>query len=126
MVTAIIREDKYKTKLIASGHELFADESEEVGGEDTGPNPGQILLMSLASCTAITVRMYADRKQWPLKGLRVEVDSHKENDTTIIDRHITLEGSLNSEQSERLLQIANACPVHKTLTHPIEIKTKLL
>jgi len=125
MVTAIIGRDKYRTELITNGHHLVADEPEEVGGKDLGPGPGEFLMVSLASCTAITVRMYADRKQWPLEKIRVEVTSEKMDKTTIFIRHVYFEGTLDDEQRNRLLQIANACPVHKALTNPIEIKTEL-
>ena len=125
MVTAIIGREHYRTELITSGHHLIADEPQEVGGKNLGPGPGEFLMVSLASCTAITVRMYADRKQWPLEKIRVEVASEKIELTTVFIRHVYLEGTLDDEQRNRLLQIANACPVHKTLTHPIEIKTEL-
>jgi putative redox protein len=125
MVTAIIGRDRYKTELIASGHHLIADESLDVSGENLGPAPGEYLMMSLASCTAITLRMYADRKKFPLDKIRVEIGTEKINHTTLFKRHIYLEGNLDEAQRERLLQIANACPVHKTLTNPIEIKTEI-
>jgi putative redox protein len=77
MVTAIISKEHYRTELIASGKTVIADEPEDLGGTDTGPAPGEFLLMSLASCTAITIRMYADRKQIPLETARVEVSMEK-------------------------------------------------
>ncbi len=125
MVTAIIGRERYKTELVTNGHHLIADEPEEVGGKNLGPGPGEFLMVSLASCTAITVRMYADRKQWPLEKIRVEVTSEKMDKTTIFIRHVYFEGALDDVQRNRLLQIANACPVHKALTNPIEIKTEL-
>jgi putative redox protein len=125
MVTAIIGRDRYRTELITNGHHLVADEPEEVGGKNLGPGPGEFLMVSLASCTAITVRMYADRKQWPLEKIRVEVTSERNNETTTFIRHVYFEGALDDVQRNRLLQIANACPVHKVLTNPIEIKTEL-
>jgi len=125
MVTAINGREAYRTELITNGHHLIADEPEEAGGLNLGPGPGEFLMVSLASCTAITVRMYANRKQWPLEKIRVEVASERIDKTTIFTRHIYLEGALDDQQRIRLLQIANACPVHKTLTNPIEIKTEL-
>lgn len=125
MVTAVIGRDRYRTELITNGHNLVADEPDEVGGKNLGPGPGEFLMVSLASCTAITVRMYADRKQWPLEKIRVEVTSERNDKTTIFIRHVYFEGALDDAQRNRLLQIANACPVHKTLTNPIEIKTEL-
>src|SRR5258706_2166752 len=98
MVTAIIGKDHYKTQLLTAGHRLVADESVDVGGTDLGPGPGEFLLVALASCTAITLRMYADRKKWPVEKIRVEVGSQKVNNTTIFLRHIYLEGALDADQ----------------------------
>lgn len=126
MVTATIGKDAYRTAITSNGHRLIADELEEMGGKNLGPSPGEFLMISLASCTAITLRMYANRKQWPVEKIRVEVNVESVNNTTLFTRHIYLEGTLDESQRERLLQIANACPVHKTLTNPIEINTQLL
>lgn len=125
MVIATIGQETYKTELVATGHQLIADEPLDVGGHDEGPAPGQYLQMALASCTAITLRMYANRKKWPLEKVRVEVDTEKNEGTTTFKRQIILTGDLTTEHRERLLQIANACPVHKVLTNPIEITTSL-
>ncbi len=125
MVTATIARDPYKTELVTGRHHLIADEPPEIGGKSLGPGPGEFLLLSLASCTAITLRMYADRKQWPVEKIRVEVSSDKIGGATIFTRHIYFDGTLDQGQRDRLLQIANACPVHKTLTNPIEIKTEV-
>lgn len=126
MVTAIIGRDHFRTELITSGKTVIADESEELGGTDSGPAPGEFLLISLASCTAITLRMYADRKQWDVSKIKVEVASEKIDQTTFFKREISLEGNLQDDQRQRLLQIANACPVHKVLMNPIEINTVLI
>jgi putative redox protein len=126
MVTAIIGKDHYKTQLLTAGHRLVADESVDVGGTDLGPGPGEFLLVALASCTAITLRMYADRKNWPVEKIKVEVGSEKVDNVTVFLRHVYLEGPLDAAQRRRMIQIANSCPVHKTLTNPIEIKTELL
>ncbi|MEY4930095.1 MAG: hypothetical protein RI909_819 [Bacteroidota bacterium] len=126
MVTAIIGRDHFRTELITSGKTVIADEPEELGGTNEGPAPGEFLLISLASCTAITLRMYADRKQWDVSKIKVEVASEKVDQTTFFKREISLEGNLQDDQRQRLLQIANACPVHKVLTNPIEINTVLI
>ena len=125
MVSATLGREHYRTELTATGHTLLADEPEELGGQHTGPSPGQLLMMSLASCTAITLRMYADRKQWPLERVHVEVDFRKEDGKTIFEREVQLNGALDEEQRQRLMQIANACPIHKLLTGPMEINTSL-
>ena len=126
MATATIGKDHFRTEIITGAKTVIADEPEELGGTNQGPAPGEFLLVSLASCTAITVRMYADRKKWLLDKISVEVNFEKIDSKTIFTREIKLEGALDDEQRNRLLQIANACPVHKTLTNPIEINTKLI
>lgn len=116
----------YATRIVVGAHVLTADEPAAVGEGDTGPTPGELLLSALGSCTAITLRMYAQRKQWPLTGIEVAV-SYGEDDKnkTVIRRDVRIEGALDATQRERLLQVANACPVHKILTGTVEIPTTL-
>jgi len=124
-VTAIIGQDAYLTKLVTGNHSLLADEPTSLGGKDLGPDAGDFLRMSLATCTAITLRMYVNRKEWSVNEIRVHVAFNKIEDKTIFTRSIEVDGELNEEQRQRLVSIANACPIHKTLTNPIEIKTIL-
>lgn len=126
MVVAKIGKEAYRTELTVGGHTLIADEPLDLGGKDLGPAPGTFLMIGLASCTAITLRMYANRKNWPLDSVHVEVDHEKLDNKTIFKREIMLLGDLTDEHRARLLQIANACPVHKTLTNPIEVQTSLV
>jgi len=125
MVTAIIGRDHYRTEILASGKTIIADEPEELGGTDLGPAPGEFLMVSLASCTAITLRMYADRKKWDVSNIKVEVAFEKLEFKSLFSLDVYLEGNLDDEQRQRLLQIAKSCPVHKTLANPIEINTNL-
>ncbi len=122
-ITAHIGTDRFKTTLTYDRHTVIADEPESVGGQDLGPTSGTLLKMSLAACTAITLRMYADRKGWDLKEVNIEVDYEKTENGTLFHSHIQLTGNLDETQIKRLTQIANACPIHKVLTNPIEIQT---
>src|SRR5271170_5098912 len=105
-VHADIGTTHYAVNISASGHHLAADEPESNGGENTGPAPHDLLLASLAACTAITLRMYVDRKQWDLKSLSVDVDYVRENDQARIVRKLHLDGALSDEQRARIADIA--------------------
>lgn len=124
-VTAHIGSTNFQVLLDDGKHTWLADEPESAGGGDRGPAPVAMLLSSLGACTSITLKMYAQRKEWPLADVRVELSLASGDAGTTIDRKIVLEGDLSDEQRERLLQIANACPVHKILTHPITIRSGL-
>jgi putative redox protein len=128
-VTAITELDKshYRTKVYAGGHFIYADEPEELGGTDQGMTPSALLLASLGSCTAITIRMYADRKNMALDAIKIHlsIDNKEENlnkDTRIV-RKIELDGDLTDKEILRLFEIADKCPIHKILTNPISIET---
>ena len=127
-VKALITTDHYKTVLTNSRRELIADEPIELGGTDLGFSPGELLCSALASCTSVTVRMYADRKGWALAGVLVDVEFERDNatNTTLFKRHITLMGNLEEAQKAQLLNIANKCPIHKILTNPITIASDLV
>ena len=130
--------DHYASTVTARTHRLTADEPADLGGSDLGPTPYEYLGAALGSCTAITLRMYADRKGWPLEAIDVEVSHakvHAEDcdcETTatgridLISRLITLHGDLDQEQRARLMEIADKCPVHRTLTGDIVVKTSEL
>lgn len=127
-ITAVTELDKshYKTKVYAGGHFIYADEPEDLGGTDEGISPGALLLASLGSCTAITIRMYADRKNIELDAIKIELTICKEAEmskSTTISRKIELTGQLDDAQRERLMQIADKCPIHKILSNPITILT---
>ena len=123
--------------LLNGRHRLVADEPRAVGGEDAGPNPYDLLLMSLGACTSMTLRLYARRKQLPLTRVavrlrhsRIHAEDCADCETKVgfidrIEREIVLEGSLNEDQRKRMMEIANMCPVHKTLTSEISIVTQL-
>lgn len=116
----------YKTIIRSSSNEIIADEPVDLGGKDLGLNPAELLTASLASCTSITLRMYADRKEWDLDEITVEVilnDTDKNN--PVLMRTVEVKGNLEEQQTARLLAIANACPIHKLLGRGIEIQTEL-
>jgi putative redox protein len=124
-VTAHIGSTNFQTLLDDGRHTWLADEPESLGGGDRGPAPVTLLLSSLGACTSITLKMYAQRKGWPLADVRVVLSIETGDEGSIIDRRIVLEGDLSDEQRERLLQIANACPVHKILTRQTTIRSGL-
>ena len=127
----------YRSDVLANGHALIADEPESVGGSNAGPSPYEYLLAALGSCTGMTIRMYADRKQWPVDGVTVRLKHDKihaedcetcetrEGRVDWIEREIELEGPLDDEQRQRLLEIADRCPVHRTLHSEIVVDTQL-
>ena len=125
----------FRTELSIAGFDLVADEPEAVGGSGAGPTPYEYLLAALGSCTAMTVRMYADRKRWPLESVVVrlrDTPAHlkdcldcetAEVGPRRIDRVMELHGALTEEQHTRLKQIADRCPVKQTLARGIQIRT---
>ena len=128
-VTVQYLPDYTHSQLLTAGrHAIVADEPEEAGGEDLGPSPYELLLWALGSCTAMTLMMYARRKGWDVADISVHLthdrvhakDSEEWEGETgrveVIRREISIRGEISEEQRERLLQIAQRCPVHKTLT----------
>jgi putative redox protein len=111
----------YGLSAVARGHTWPVDEPAEGGGADSGPEPFELLCAALGGCTAITVRMYAARKGWPLDRITVTVTYDKPADRARFAIAIALEGPLDPAQRDRLLAIAERCPVHQTLAHGAEI-----
>jgi putative redox protein len=128
---------KFTEYLMDGRHRLVSDEPAAVGGNDRGPGPYELLLMALGACTSMTLRLYADRKRWSLHRVSVRLRHakiHAEDCTDCetkqgmldrIERVISLEGELDPAQRQRLLEIADMCPVHRTLTSEIKIETSL-
>jgi putative redox protein len=122
---ARIGTDAYRTELTTDTHTLYADEPVDLGGKDTGPGPGDFLRLSLASCTAITLRMYANRKGFDVKAIEVKVNTEEDEGKTIFHSIVHIDGNLDADQRKRMLQIAKKCPIHKVLMNPIDIITTL-
>ncbi len=134
--TVTIGRDLYRTSVQMGAHTLIADEPSAMGGADEGPNPYDLLLAALGSCKVMTLRMYADRKGWPLESASVSLAHERRHaqdcercDTSEpkldhIDATLTLEGDLSDDQRHRLLEIADRCPVHRTVTSDLRIKTE--
>ena len=136
--TVIVRETRrglFQQEINAGRHHLTADEPVNVGGLDSGPGPYELLLAALGACTAMTLRLYADRKKLALARTEVRLRHSriyavdcaecetKEGMIDHIDRVISFEGELDAEQHQRLMEIADKCPVHRTLTSEVEIKS---
>lgn len=136
--TVLVRETgqgKLQQEILSGPHRFLADEPVQAGGDDTGPTPYNLLLAALGACTAMTIRLYAERKKLALDRVSVRLTHNKihaedcANCETVegmidrIDRHITFEGALNDEQHKQLMVIADKCPVHRTLTSKIDIRT---
>ena len=122
---AHIGETRYRVDLKAGHHALIGDEHPELGGQDAGPAPYELLLAALGACTSITLKMYAERKAWPLAGVDVGLLFTREGDTSRIERTLTLEGDLDEAQRARLADIAERTPVTLTLKAGVAIHTKL-
>lgn len=126
----------FEQQMFAGPHELIADEPVADGGTGKGPSPHQLLQLALAACTSMTIGAYARRKGWAIAPVVVRVSRRREERATedgfpsgtfveYFDRTIEHGGALSDDQSERLVEIANKCPVHRTLSHQIEITTAL-
>lgn len=129
---------KFAQWVRTANHEFIADEPVSYGGSDHGPTPYDLLLSALGTCTSMTIQMYADRKEWPLENVRIELEHSRDHHTDcvdcekdgppiqVIDRAIELSGDLTEEQRQRLMEIADKCPVHKTLLGDLHIHSTLI
>lgn len=131
--------EHFTTTLTAGNHELISDEPESVdGGKDQGPDPYDYLLMSLGSCTVMTIKMYVKHKGWEIEDVYMELRHNKRHDEDcencedpkskidVIEKEVIVKGDLSDEQLDRILDISKKCPVHRTLMGDIDIKSSIL
>lgn len=123
-IARIGRDAPYATAIDFGTHKLTGDEPAERGGGDAGPAPYELLLGSLGACTAITLRMYAERKQWAVEAIEVSLFLHGQGETLSIERILTITGT-DAEQNARLAEIAEKTPVTLTLKRGVPIETRL-
>lgn len=126
---AITRMEKYRTEIkTGSEHILIADEPFKVGGRDSGASPTELLAASLAACSTMTMKMYADRKKWPLEEVDCEIEFQREikDSSTTFRKKIIIKGDLDEEQRKRIFEISKKCPVHRILSGSAEIESQLL
>lgn len=127
-ISSSIKKENYKIDITTpSGNLIIADEPIDMGGKNLGFSPKELLASALAACSSATVKMYADRKGWDLEEVKIniELDYVPTENKTVINRKLEFIGNLDDTQKSRLLAIANACPVHKILSNPIEINSQL-
>ena len=120
--------EPYRTEVQSGGHTFYLDEPGSLGGADTAPDPYALLLGSLGACKAITVKMYAERKGWDLQSVRLDLEHSRPNgrgEPELIEVSVSLTGDLDDKQRARLKEIANACPVQKTITTGLQIESYL-
>ena len=123
--TASIGTLDYATAIATGSHKFTADEGPGLGGKDAGPAPYDLLVSALGACTVITLRMYAERKKWPVAAVHADVHFVREGDKAHIDRVLRFEGPLDEEQKKRMADIAERTPVTLTLKGGLEIRTSL-
>jgi putative redox protein len=126
-VIATIQKIPYRIEILsATKNVIIADESLDKGGKDTGFSPKELLAAALSACTLATLRMYVERKGWEIAEIKVETELTEADNKTTFNRKIEFSENIDEEKKKHLLHVANACPVHKILSNPIEIKTEIL
>jgi putative redox protein len=138
MAEVIVRSlGNLRQEIAAGPHTIYADEPADAGGDDSGPDPYELLLGALGACTSMTLQLYARRKGWPLESVEVRLSHRRDHAQDceeceeqparidVIDRRLTVHGDLDDSQRARLLEIAQKCPVHRTLMGTIKVNDQL-
>ena len=137
VVASLDKEAAFTTEMKVGRHRLTADEPEDFGGNDFGPSPYALVSAGLAACTAMTLQLYAKRKEWDLQNVEIHISHGKDHamdseqceeqgaKIDVFHREVKLRGNLNEDQRAKFLEIADKCPVHRTLHGRIEVRTKL-
>lgn len=130
VVVVSIGEESYTTQIQYGDLSLIADEPEELGGQNKGFAPTQLLLSSIGACKAITMRMYANRKEWKVNKIEVKISSEvqksEQQQTTFIKCNVFIDGELDADQKKRIYTIGEKCPVQKMLQNPIVVESNLI
>lgn len=126
VVRVASNDSRYGQNVTIRQFQLRADEPTTLGGDDAGPAPFEWILAGLGSCKAITLKMYAERKGWPLEQVAVDLTYSAQEGSPLITAHLTLTGDLTDEQRQRLLEISYRCPVHRFLAPSAHIQTQLI
>lgn len=117
---------RYQQEVRIGKHQLLADEPQSHGGDDAGPDPMDFVLTGLGTCTAITLRMYAEKKGLDIANITITLEHRRSPEGRHqVERVVSIEGQLSDEQRARLLDIANRCPTHLALQQPLEVSTRL-
>lgn len=115
---------KLQQSITVGPHHLLSDEPTALGGDDGGPDPKELLLSALGACTAMTLQLYAARKEWPVERVTVTLTGEgPDREGFHVQRALRFDGALDEEQRARLVEIANKCPVHKILTGSVDVTT---
>lgn len=118
-------EGKFAQDITVGAHRIRADEGLSAGGSDSGVEPHELLLAALGACTSMTLRMYAERKGWVVRQVKVDLTGRAADGRYAIERRLTIDGDLDADQRQRLVEIASKCPVHRTLTGEVVVNTAL-
>ncbi len=113
----------YSTEIESSSHSFWADEPESAGGQNLGPSPMEYLEAAIASCSTITMRMYADRKGWDVSEIQVSIERRNNSKTreTLLAKKVKIKGSLDQKQTQRLIEIGGRCPVIKLVSKDLKV-----